>query len=453
VKDKNSIELFESFEKKIEKFKNKPTKYHFRIEDRIVRQAYNSIFPFFIYLIISLFINGVGYLIFNLSTNKADNAALVAIICLFITVASRSYTINHLLFHTLGNLFKNYLLDQLANKIGFLHKLMAVSTLIWAVIHYKLIDSSNLLENMFLLILTFLTIIIVTAFAVFRRKHHNFFENIHRYLGHTTIVILVLYFMMINHYEGLSLIQTITKPHFILLIFIVMMLVAPWMSIKKIYPKLIHASEHLIAIQLKGAPSFGTYTKITLANGQFHPFGDSMFDFNDIRNRTLYITPSGDRTTKVVNETNKDNFLLKECTVRKDRFYGFMYQHARYSNILIIATGGGIAPVIPCLILNNHTTINLLWIGKSQAKVFGKKQLKSLKKSIEDKDIRFHIIDTKEQEFKKFTNKHYVSLALKAHKHYNPEAVFIMSNQSLTIDMIHAFNEKGVRTYGATFDS
>lgn len=453
MKNTESTELFDNFEKKIKKFKKQPTKYHFRIEDRIIRQAYNSAQSFFIYLLIALFINGIGYIYFNISQSKVDSTALLAIFSLFITIATRSYSVNYFLFHTIGNLFKNYLLDQLANKIGFLHRFMALSTLFWAIVHFKLVEISTSMNNIFFIILTFLTIIILTALAIFRRKHHNIFENIHRYLGYITILLLIYYYFKINTILGLNIIEIISKPHFFLLVFIVAMLITPWIGVKKIYPKLIHVNENVIGIQLRGEPSFGTYSKITLANGQFHPFGDSMYDFDDMRNRTLYITPAGDRTTKIINEANKDNFLLKECTIKRDRFCGFMYQHSRYNNILIIVTGGGIAPIIPCLVLNKHTKMNLLWIGKSQTDVFGKKLIKNLKKKIENQDIGLHILDTTDEDLKRFTNKNYVALAMKAYKHYNPEAVFIMSNQNLTIDMIHAFNEKGVRTYGATFDS
>ena len=54
---------------------------------------------------------------------------------------------------------------------------------------------------------------------------------------------------------------------------------------------------------------------------------------------------------------------------------------------------------------------------------------------------------------KNLTNEHYAALALQAYYHYKPEAVFIMSNQNFTIDLVYTFHQNGVRVYGATFDS
>ena len=74
-----------------------------------------------------------------------------------------------------------------------------------------------------------------------------------------------------------------------------LLLIAPWIGIEKIKPKLVHVGPHVIGMQIEGKPSFGTYSKITLDNYCYHPFGDSMIDFDDMEHRTLYITPSGDR--------------------------------------------------------------------------------------------------------------------------------------------------------------
>lgn len=220
--------------KKNRKIQKNPKQYHFKIEDRIIRQVYNSAQSFFIYFLIALVLNILGFILFNLAEDKSDITSLLAISCLFLTVATRNYSVNYFLFHTLGNLVKNYLLDQLANKIGFLHRFMAISTLFWTYLHFSFTDTNNLLKNSLILILIFLLIIILTAFAGFRRKHHDIFENIHRYLGYTTIFILIVYYFKLNSLNGLAIADIVTKPHFILLTFIVIMLITPWVGVKNI---------------------------------------------------------------------------------------------------------------------------------------------------------------------------------------------------------------------------
>ncbi len=72
---------------------------------------------------------------------------------------------------------------------------------------------------------------------------------------------------------------------------------------------------------------------------------------------------------------------------------------------------------------------------------------------ISDQEINVHLLNTNEPDLKSYTDKTYIALLLTACNHYNPEAVFVMSNQKLTIDAIHALKECGWKAYGATFDS
>lgn len=452
MRDPKSIELYNSFEQKIKEFRKNPTKYNFKLNNRCLRKISNAWNTFWIWFIISVGINYIGYLHFSQSTNPLDSSSLIALVMLFFAIGSRSYSVNHIMFDTIGNLGKLYFFHQLANRIGFFHRLMAVSALGWLYIHYQY--SIVFQENshvIFLLIM--LGVMIFSALSFFRRKHHNTFENIHRYIGYVSIAVLFLYYFDLNFQNDVTFIQAVIKPHFILLMLIVLMLVVPWIGTKKIYPKLVHTGPHVIGIEIDGEPSFGTYAKISLANGQYHPFGDSMYNFDTMNKRTFYITPSGDRTSQVVYGANNDNFLLEKCTIKRNRHKGFMYHHALYDHILIVVTGGGIAPIIPCLVLNVNTKIDVLWIGRSQTQEFGEDLLTKLTQSISQKEIGLHILDTTEEDLKEYDNANYIDLTLEAYRHYEPEVVFVMSNQNFTVDMMYALEQKNIRSYGATFDS
>lgn len=326
---------------------------------------------------------------------------------------------------------------------------MAFSSLIWLIINYQYIENKNIA----LLLIFIIVFIIISAFSIFRRRHHNTFENIHRYFGYLSIILLIIYYLQNNLQMNFNFYEILLKPHSILLICIVLMLISPWIGLKKVYPKLSHVSEHVIAITIPEEATFGTYSKITLANGYYHPFADSMIDFSDIKNRTLYMTPAGNRTSEIIKKANENKFLLNKCTIKKNRQKGFMYHHALYNHILIIVTGGGIAPIIPCLVLNKKTKIDVLWIGRSQEKEFSSDLLTNLLNKIKDHEIGIHILDTNEKEFKNFKNENYMSLVLEAYYHYKPEVVFVMSNQKFTIDIISGLKENKIKAYGATFDS
>ena len=448
MKNPLHIEQFNSFEEKLSKFKQNPESYRFKIKNRFFRQMYNALIPFFVWLFISVGINFFMYTYFQKADNRFEATALISIIALFLTIASRNYTVNYFLFETIGGLGKYYTLHQVANRIGFFHRFMAFSTLAWFLIHFQYSKNS-----IALILIVLITTIIISAFAIFRRRFHNTFEDTHRYLGYIAIFLLLVYYVQSNLANEYTLFQMLVKPHSIFLIFIIAMLISPWLGLKKVSPKLVHVGEHVIGIEVEGEPSFGTYSKITLANGHYHPFGDSMINFDDLKNRTLYMTPAGDRTSKIVYGANRGEFLLDKCHIKKDRNRGFMYFHSNYDHILIVVTGGGIAPIIPCLVLNDHTKIDVLWIGRKQPEEFTPELLTKLITKLENKEIGIHIIDTTKDEYKNFNNENYAALALEAFNHYQPEVAFVMSNQNFTIDVMCAFNENGINSYGATFDS
>ncbi|XOB62223.1 hypothetical protein ACMC56_00085 [Campylobacterota bacterium DY0563] len=455
MKKSVNLMLYNAFNTKIDKFIKNPTKYTFDLKSRLLRQAYNEKNCFIIWFLVSFFINLLFFLIFFKSSDKIDTASLFAITSLLITILARNHTVNSILFEIIGAKGKYYVFHQLSNSIGYLHKMMAISALVWFSVHlsYALekVPATYLSIGVNLLIL--FIIIIGTSLAYFRRKYHNTFENIHRYFGYIAIFLLTIYYLQINFVLGYNLLDTLHKPQFILICIIVLLLVTPWIGTKRIYPKIVHTAPHVIGIEISGKPSFGTYSKITLANGYYHPFGDSMINFNDLKNRTLYITPAGDRTKKIVKDLNKGNHTLSKCSIKKQRNKGFMYNHSVYDHVLIIVTGGGIAPIIPCMVLNKKTKMDVIWIGRAQDKEFSSELLSKLTQSISNQEIGLHILDTTSDELKGFKTDNYINLALKAVKHYNPEAVFVMSNQKFTIDMTYALKKIGIKTYGANFDS
>ncbi|WP_417584191.1 hypothetical protein [Nitrincola sp.] len=455
MRSKESMEEFRAFEKVITAFRKAPRDYHRKINNRLTRQLHNALPAFIFWLLIASLLNLIAWQYLQGSNNAGESTALITLISLVLTIASRSYTVNHLMYHSIGRLGKLPTWHNLSDRIGFFHRFMAVSTLVWLGVHagYKPFAAPYVDEVLLVALLGLVTIIILTSFAVFRRKYHNHFENIHRYGGYLAVTLLVAYFLLTGIESSYSLTHFISQPEPYLILTIITMLTAPWIGVSEVYPKLVHVGPHVIGMRLPGKPSFGTYTRMTLGNRYFHPFGDSMLDFDDKDNRVIYITPAGDRTTEVVESAKNGRFLLAETTAKMRRFKGFMYHHANYDNILILVTGGGIAPVIPCLVLNTHTRINVLWIGKDQPEEFTQPLLESLMNKISDQEINVHILNTKDPDLKSFTDKTYIALLLQACEHYNPEAVFVMSNQKFTIDAMHALKESGMKAYGATFDS
>jgi hypothetical protein len=449
-----TVSLYDGFEEKIKRFRENPSNFAFKYKNRILRQMQNSFLSYVVWLTIALLLNAAAYAYFDAATDKGSAASLIAITALFLTIGSRSYTVNLTLFKLIGNLGKLYTIHQLSNRIGFFHRFMALSALTWFVVHIRHQEVVSELSTWIgWVLLAMIVLVIASSAGPFRRKNHNIFENIHRYVGYSAMGLLIAYYFLSNLQAGVPLNETLIKPHFVLLLSIVAMLIMPWLGVKRVNPKLAHVGPHVVGIQIEGKPSFGTFSRITLANGYFHPFGDSMCDFDDLDNRTLYMTPAGDRTGEIVEAANNGEFLLQKCTIKKDRNCGFMFYHAVYDHVMIVVTGGGIAPIVPCLVLNDKTRFDVIWLVRSPVDEFTSELLGSLMDKIADKEIGIHILDTTDKDLEEYTNDTYINLIMQAHDHYNPEAVFVMSNQEFTVDVMNALSTNGIKTYGATYDS
>ena len=130
-----SLTAFNSFEDEIESFKISPEKYEFPLKNRLLRQLYNGLKPFLIWFCIAFVLNLLGVYLFIHAPDPITASSLLAMIALLITILTRNYTLNYILFDLLGNLGKNYLLHQLVNRIGFMHRFGALSTLGWFGVH------------------------------------------------------------------------------------------------------------------------------------------------------------------------------------------------------------------------------------------------------------------------------------------------------------------------------
>ncbi len=407
------------------------------------------------WFILSSFLNILAIqLVLNSAIPVEQSTALISMLSLLFSIASRSPIINRIVFILSGK-FKHYLLHQIVYQLGLFHRYMAITSFTWLLIHIinKSISKPYIDEILLFSLLALLCIIILTAIQAFRTKMHGLFENIHRYFSYTALILLISYFHITCLQQGISYESYAFKAEFYILLLTTILSISPWFGLKKIYPILQHAGEHVAAFKLSGKPQYGSFTRITLGDCQFHSFGDSVFDVNDNNCFTLFITAAGDRTKAIVKAANNGVNLIKECAMRRDRSYGFMYHVAVYDTVLIVATGGGIAPVLPHIALNKNTNIIVLWLGHDQVKEFSNQFLLDLRNKINTANIRIHMLNSSTPWVKNMSQEETIQFILQAYEHYHPEALFIVSNPALTNEMLKACRQKNIKGYGATFDS
>ena len=149
----------------------------------------------------------------------------------------------------------------------------------------------------------------------------------------------------------------------------------------------------------------------------------------------------GDWTKSLIRQVEKGK-LPEKLWVRRVKPPGFMFSINAYSRVIVIATGAGIAPVVPHVIENGHK-LHIVWIGNNHQQTYGQEVF-----SLLDSHPRCNIYDTGVH-----GRPDVGQLAIQAVGDFKAQAVFCVSNQTLTKKVVRACLGKGIPAYGATWDS
>ena len=121
-----------------------------------------------------------------------------------------------------------------------------------------------------------------------------------------------------------------------------------------------------------------------------------------------------------------------------------MYSIHAYRRVLIVCTGSGIAPALPYM-KNPLPTIHthLLWIAKHHEQIYGENIWNLIKNNFPY--VTLH--DTSKD------GRPGSQLVEDQYRKVNAEAIFVVSNEKFTNEIVNAMWYKGIPTFGALFDS
>ena len=122
------------------------------------------------------------------------------------------------------------------------------------------------------------------------------------------------------------------------------------------------------------------------------------------------------------------------------RGYGFMYHAQAYRQVLIVATGAGIGPVLPYLLGRSPVQVECLWIGRSHRAAVGT--------VLVDRILAGGSVTLIDTSRGRPDVGAYVARV--AHQF---DAVFVVSNDLVRDSVARACEALGVPWYGPTFDS
>lgn len=420
----------------------------------------------FWWLLISLF-NLVLLNIFYQTIYLSDTTtAIFSVSNILIAVLVRNELILHLLYRLavwtsvkIG--YGKYYFNSSVHHIGGVHASCATWGLLWVIVdQWQQLGNPNNFISMTSsqdpisiaissILLTLLVIIVITALPSVRDKFHDTFEISHRYLGWSSLIILVLYQIRFQFIVALNqaypLETLLTNPVLLMVALMVFSVFLPWMSVQCFDNFGMHCpSQGVLVVTFPGRADVGSFARISLDGVEWHSFSVARTSFNQETGKSkihLIIGAVGDWTKNIIRQVEKGN-LPKRLWVRRVKPPGFMFSINAYSRVVVIATGAGIAPVIPHVIANGHK-LRIVWIGNNHQETYGKELW-----SLLDSHPHCNIFDTGIH-----GRPDVEQLAIQTVRDYEAQAVFCVSNKAVTKKVVDSCLGEGIPAYGATWDS
>ncbi len=280
------------------------------------------------------------------------------------------------------------------------------------------------------LILGLLLLMVIMALPWVRSRFHNGFERVHRFAGWG--LLLVFWAQTL-----LTLDHPLHSGAFWTLLLLTLSIALPWLRLRKVAVETLRPSGHAAITRFTHTTPFsGSSTAISLNPLlEWHSFanipapGQAGF--------RLIISRAGDWTGRFIDQS-PSHVWVKGITTA-----GVANVETLFTNVLYIATGSGIGPVMPHL-LAGKVPNRLIWSARNPRKTFGD----GLVDEILCAQPQALIWDTDER-----GKPDLVQLACDAVQDTGVEAVICIANQQLTRRVVQALEARGIPAYGAIWDS
>ncbi|KAK2600027.1 hypothetical protein QQS21_005261 [Conoideocrella luteorostrata] len=285
------------------------------------------------------------------------------------------------------------------------------------------------------------------AWPTFRKKYHNQFERIHRFVGWTALAMFWVRTMLsvrdvtpAGEDFGLALVKT---PGFWMLGVATCSIASSWFWLRKVPVNAVPLSDHAIVLSFDyTVPVNGSFTRISKRPLlEWHSFATipapQPSAIADKAGYSLVVSNAGDWTKDCIRNPPTSLWVrgLPAC--------GVMRIATLFNRVVVIATGSGIGPLLGHIGQPSCPT-QLIWSTPNPEKTFGKKVLDTIYQSIPDAIIH----DTKEK-----GRPDLVKMGYNLVKDFGAEAVIIIANEKITKKVVYGLETRGIPAYGAIWDS
>jgi len=335
--------------------------------------------------------------------------------------------------------------------MGGVHSGSAVSAAIW----YLLLTivalfnrppskvQAGLLSGLSVVVCAMIVIMIACAMPYVRQKIHNLFELVHRFGGWSIqglVWVQVVAFAIViadTNEESIGL-ALINLPAFWILGVIFGFTLYPWLRLRKVNVQVESLSKHAVRIWFDGyikpirtirlsySPLLEVHAFATI------PEPDGKRGFSSI------VSSAGDWTKRFISNPPE------RIWIRDISSWGLLRICTMFNRIIVVTTGSGIGPCLSLFNSEYQVPCRIVWSTRNPEQTYGKKIVEAVLKA----DPRALIIDTGEK-----GRGDMIQLSYDLYKEWEAEAVMVISNPSLTYEVVFGLESRGIPAYGPVWDS
>ncbi|KXJ85644.1 integral membrane protein-like protein TmpA [Microdochium bolleyi] len=281
----------------------------------------------------------------------------------------------------------------------------------------------------------------VMAYPTIRAKLHNAFELVHRLAGWSALALLFTLICLevyITNPPNRSLAVAVFSSANLWLVFIsTCSVISTWTNCRKIRVISERLSSHALRVFFDYAqPQPGTTIRLaTRPLLEWHSFAAVTNPKQE--GFSVIISNAGDWTNRLITDPPR------ELWVRRTPTRGVLAIAPMFKSIVLVATGSGIAPCLP-VILARQTNITLFWSTRDPLETYGP-EIGAIITAMGENAV---IHNTSTQGRPKT-----LPTVLDMYRRAEAEAVIVISNPKLTIDLVLDLEELGVPAFGPIWDS
>jgi hypothetical protein len=291
-------------------------------------------------------------------------------------------------------------------------------------------------------IATTFTVMVVMALPRLRAAQHDRFEVTHRFCGWAALVLVWINTMLFvnGHRDDRSFGSALlTAPAFWLVLGSAMLAVWPWLLLRRVPIRYERPSSHAVVLRLDHGviPAIGTTRPISRRPFVgWHHFANVPAAPGTTGYRML-VSRAGDWTAALVDEPPSHVWVRGIPTV------GVANVRKLFRKVVLVATGSGIGPVLGHL-LDTTVPSRLVWVTKNPRRTYGDAFVDEIEAAQPDAMIW----DTGA-----LGKPDVLQLAYAAYVESGAEAVICVSNRTVTWQVVHGLERRGIPAFGPIWDS